>query len=111
MAWAEDIGFCLGLIVESIITYDIIKLLFDSNESVVGAYKAVSKKLGIDIIESCLERVARSGSVDAAREEKAAKPSLELRQEMDLPLEHRNFTTKGGNGLAAGIAPLSSAVY
>lgn len=94
----EDVSFCLGLIVESITNYDIEKLLLDSSKSVMEvedeAYKAITMKFGIDMIETRLKKIARVRTADARREEISAKVSKELRQELNLPLEFRDFASK-----------------
>lgn len=94
----EDVSFCLGIIIESITNYSIKKLLLDSSGSVMEvedeAYKAITMKFGIDMMGTCLEKVARVGSAHTGHEEKAAKVSEELRQELNLPLEFQNFINR-----------------
>lgn len=94
----EEVAYCLNMIVDSIIGYDIKYLLLDASTSVINveeeAYKAVSMKFGIDLLDSRLEKLARVGTADSKREEKAAKVSAELREEVNLPLEFQNFANR-----------------
>ncbi|RDV15832.1 hypothetical protein DXT99_07480 [Pontibacter diazotrophicus] len=94
----EDVSFCLGLIIESIINYDIKKLLLDSSESVMEvedeAYKAITLKFGIDMRETCLKKIARISTTDTEREKQADKLSAELRLELNLPLEFKSFANR-----------------
>jgi len=93
-----EVSFCLGLIVENIRNYHIEKLLLDSSKSVVeieyAAYKAVTFKFAMDLRGTRLKKLARVGTTDTQREEKSAKLSEELRQELNLPMELRNFASK-----------------
>ena len=94
----SEISFCLGLIVENVRNYDIKKLLLDSSKSVVEvedeAYKAIMMKFGMDLRGTRLKKIARLATADTGREEKSAKLSAELRQELNLPVEFRSFTRR-----------------
>ena len=93
-----EVSFCLGLIVENIRNYDIKKLLLDASNSLVEvedeAYKAMATKFAMDLMKTRLKKIARVETADAKREEKSAKMSRELKQELNLPMEFRNFSSK-----------------
>lgn len=95
----SEADFCFGLIVQSIREYDIKKLLLDSSNSVIEvddeAYKSIAAKFAMNLMGTRLERLARVGTADAVREEKSAKVSADVRQELTLPMEFRNFTSRG----------------
>lgn len=48
----------------------------------------------MDLTGTRLRKIARVGTADPAREERSAKVSAELRQELSLPAEYRNFSGK-----------------
>ena len=93
-----EVSFCLELIVDSIRNYDIKNLLLDSSKSVIeveeAAYKTITKKFTLDLTSTRLKRIARVGTADTKREEKSAKLSTELKQELNLPMEFQNFTSQ-----------------
>ncbi|PRY15530.1 hypothetical protein CLV24_102151 [Pontibacter ummariensis] len=93
-----EVSFCLGLIVDNVRVYDIKKLLLDSSKSVIEvedeAYKAITTKFAMDLMGTRLQKLARVGTVDLKREEKSTKLSAELRQELNLPMEFKNFTSR-----------------
>lgn len=95
---SSEVSFCLGLIIESIRNFDIKYLLLDSSNSVVEvedeAYKTITKSFALDLMSTRLKKLARVGTKDIKREEKSAKISEELRQEVNLPMEFGNFSTK-----------------
>ncbi len=94
----SEVGFCLDLIVESVRNYDIKHLLLDSSQSVVEvedqAYKAVTAKFGMDLMKTRLRKIARVATADAKREEKSARISAELRQELNLPMAFQSFPSQ-----------------
>lgn len=94
----SEASFCLELVVENIRCYDIKYLLLDANKSVMDAedqtYKAVTTKFAQDLTNTHLKRIARVETPDTRWEEKAAKVALELRQELNLPIEYQTFPTK-----------------
>lgn len=55
---------------------------------------AVSRKFGIDLMGTRLKKIARLGTADEKREERAASVSQDLRQELSLPVEFKNFFSK-----------------
>jgi hypothetical protein len=91
----SEVSFCLGLIVESIINYDIKFLLLDSSKSVIeidaNAYKAISTRFAMDLMRTRLKKIARLQTTDAIREEKSGKIATELKQELNLPIQFKNF--------------------
>lgn len=93
----SEVSFCLDLIVQNIRNYDIKKLLLDSSQSVIEVenegYKAITQKFGADLKGTRLKKIARVGTSDAKREEMSAKLSTELRLELNLPIEFRNFSS------------------
>lgn len=93
---SSEVAYCLDLIVESIRGYDIKNLLLDASKSVVEvedeAYKAITTKFSMGLMNTRLKKIARVATEDAKREEKSAKITRELRQELHLSIEHRNFT-------------------
>ncbi|MFD2514096.1 hypothetical protein ACFSRY_09485 [Pontibacter locisalis] len=95
---SSEVSFCLGLIIESIRNFDIKYLLLDSSNSVVEvedeAYKTITKSFALDLMSTRLKKLARVGTKDMKREEKSAKISEELRQEVNFPMEFGNFSTK-----------------
>jgi hypothetical protein len=94
----SEVSFCLELIVDSIKNYDIKYLLLDSSKSVIEvddeAYKAIITKLALDLMNSHLKKIARIGTKDTQREEKAAKVATELRLELNLPIDYKSFNSK-----------------
>jgi hypothetical protein len=58
------------------------------------AYKAVTMKFAMDLMGTRLKKLARVGTTDTKREEKSAEVSAELRQEVNLLIDFRNFTSK-----------------
>ncbi|RDV11904.1 hypothetical protein DXT99_23660 [Pontibacter diazotrophicus] len=94
----SEVSFCLGLIVDNIRNYDIKKLLLDSSESMIEveneAYKAIVLQFGMDLMKTRLKRIARVATTNATREESSAKLSGEIRQELNLPIEFKNFIDK-----------------
>jgi hypothetical protein len=94
----SEVSFCLGLIVENVRNYDIKNLLLDSSKSTVDledeAYKAISIQFAKDLFSTRLQRIARVSTTDASREEKAAKLTTELKQELKLPMQFKNFTSQ-----------------
>ncbi|WP_229973160.1 hypothetical protein [Pontibacter harenae] len=95
---SSEVSFCLNLIVENVRGYHIRNLLLDSSKSVIEvedeAYRAITTKFALDLTGTHLKKLARVVTDDAAREERSARVSEELRQEVDLPIEFRNFATK-----------------
>ncbi|WP_162055316.1 hypothetical protein [Pontibacter pamirensis] len=83
---------------ESVRNYDIKHLLLDSSQSVVEvedqAYKAVTAKFGMDLMKTRLRKIARVATADAKREEKSARISAELRQELNLPMAFQSFPSQ-----------------
>ena len=94
----SEVSFCLGLIVESVRNYHIENLLLDSSNSVVEvedeAYRAVTMQFALDLMGTRLKRLARVGTADAGREQKSARVSADIQQEVNLPVEFRNFAAK-----------------
>ena len=94
----SEVSFCLGLIVENVRNYHIKNLLLDSSNSVVEvedeAYRAITMKFAMALMGTRLKKVARVGTADADREQKSARLSADIRQEVNLPVEFRNFATK-----------------
>ena len=72
--------------------------MLDSSNSVVEvedeAYRAIAMKFAMDLMGTRLKRLARAGTADADREQKSARLSANMRQEVNLPVEFRNFATK-----------------
>lgn len=95
---SSEVSFCLGLIVESVKNYHIGNLLLDSSKSVVEvedeAYRALVLKFSMDLMGTRLKKLARVGTADARREEKAASLSAEVRQRANLPIEFKSFATE-----------------
>jgi len=94
----SEVSFCLGLIVENIRNYDIKNLLLDSSKSVIEAedeaYKTLTTKFSMDLMATRLRKIARVATTDIKREEKSSKLSAELKQEMNLPIEFKNFSDR-----------------
>ncbi|MCJ8163318.1 hypothetical protein MKJ04_00580 [Pontibacter sp. E15-1] len=94
----SEVSFCLGLIVENITNYDIKHLLLDSSNSIVDveeqAYRAISMKFAMDLMGTRLKKIARVGTADAVREEKAAKLSAELTQELNPTMVSQSFSSQ-----------------
>jgi hypothetical protein len=94
----SEVSFCLELIVENIRNYDIKHLLLDSSKSVVGleaeAYKSLTTKFSRDLMSTRLKKIARVGTTNPQREEQTAKLSTELRQELNFPIQFKNFPTQ-----------------
>jgi len=95
---ASEVSFCFGLIVENVRNYHIKNLLLDSSKSIVEvedeAYKAITMKFAMDLMGTRLKKLARVGTIDTEREEKSAKLSADIKQEVNLPVEFRNFATR-----------------
>jgi hypothetical protein len=93
-----EVSFCLGLIVDNIRNFDIKNLLLDSSQSVVEieeeSYKAITSKFAVDLMSTRLQKIARVGTTDTSREEKSAKLSTELKQELNLPIAFKNFSNQ-----------------
>src|SRR5690349_20403673 len=91
----SEVSYCLGLIVEHIRNYAIKKLLLDSSNSVVEvedeAYKTITTQFAINLMSTRLKKLARVGTTNAHREESSAKISQEIKQELNLPIEYKNF--------------------
>ncbi|MFD3002892.1 hypothetical protein ACFS7Z_21170 [Pontibacter toksunensis] len=94
----SQVAYCLDLIVESIKGYDIKYLLLDSSKSVVEvedeAYKATTLKFSQALMSTRLKKIARVGTEDTKREEKSAKVAKELKQELNLPIDFRNYADR-----------------
>jgi hypothetical protein len=94
----SEVSFCLELIVENVRNYDIKHLLLDSSKSVLGlegeAYKSLSIKFSRDLMSTRLKKIARVGTTNSNREEKSAKLTTELRQELNFPIQFQNFTNQ-----------------
>lgn len=95
---SSEVGYCLDLIIESIKGYDIKYLLLDSSKSVVEiedeAYKATIMKFSMALMSTRLKKIARIGTEDTKREEKSAKVAQELKQELNMPIDFKNFSDK-----------------
>lgn len=93
-----EVSACLDIVVSNIRNYDIKKLLLDSSKSVIEAedeaYKAVTTKFGLDLMNTRLKKIARVATTDTKREAKSAQVSAELRRELNLPIEFRNFSNQ-----------------
>ena len=93
----SEVRFSLELIVENIRNYDIKNLLLDSSNSIIevedSAYKSVTSKFATDLMATRLQKIARVVTSDAKREERSARLATELKQEMNMPVEFKNFTT------------------
>ncbi|MDQ4140973.1 MAG: hypothetical protein M3142_10660 [Bacteroidota bacterium] len=93
----SEVSFCLNLIVENIRNYHIKNLLLDSSKSVIEVddevYKSITMRFGMELMSTNLKKLARVGTYDKKREEKSARISGELRQELQLPIEFKNFST------------------
>ncbi|GHA65499.1 hypothetical protein [Pontibacter akesuensis] len=94
----SEVRFSLELIVENIRNYDIKNLLLDSSNSIIevedSAYKSVTSKFATDLMATRLQKIARVVTSDAKREERSARLATELKQEMNMPVEFKNFTTR-----------------
>jgi hypothetical protein len=94
----SEVSFCLELIVENVRNYDIKHLLLDSSKSVLGlegeAYKSITVKFSKDLMSTRLKKIARVGTSDRYREERSAKLTTELRQELNFPIQFKNFTSQ-----------------
>ena len=90
-----EVSYCLDLIVESIRTYDIKNLLLDSSKSVLDledeAYKALTTPFAIALGSTHLKKIARVGTADIKREDKAIKLSVELQAELNYPIAYKSF--------------------
>jgi hypothetical protein len=95
---SSEVSFCLGLIIDTIRNYNIKNLLLDSSKTVIEAedeaYKAIIAKFGMDLMSSQLKKLARISTQDVVREERSAKISGELKEELNLPISFKNFTNK-----------------
>ena len=103
-----EVSYCLDLMVESIRTYDIKKMLLDSSQTLIevedASYKAVMAQFAWALADTHLKKIARVGTADIMREDKAAKLASELRAEVNLPVEYKSFIsqTEAMNWLLAG---------
>ncbi|GAA4443466.1 hypothetical protein GCM10023188_44280 [Pontibacter saemangeumensis] len=94
----EEVRHCLGLIVESVRQYEVRNLLLDASKSVVEVGEEAHRTLLIDFClelqGSPLERVARVATPDPGREERSARLSAELIQELEPALAFGSFATE-----------------
>ncbi|WP_147294168.1 hypothetical protein [Pontibacter diazotrophicus] len=94
----SEIGYCLSMIFESIKNYDIKHLLLDCRCSIVEIedehYKSIAFEFSKVLMKTRLNRIARVGTADAGREERAAKISEELDQELPLRVVYRSFSSR-----------------
>lgn len=92
---SSEVAYCLDLIIESIKGYDIKHLLLDSSKSIVEvedeAYKAITMTFSLALMKTRLKKIARIGTGSASREENSARIVNELRHELNMPIEFRNF--------------------
>ena len=91
---ADEIGLALGDIVGNIRNFGVRRLLIDSRKTVGGIgnghYDKITARFTRDIIASPVEKVARIGSADAAREARLA----ELLKACGMRIAFRNFATR-----------------
>lgn len=95
---SSEVVYCLELIIESIKGYDIKHLLLDSSKSVIEvedeAYKAITQNFSLALMSTRLKKIARIGTQDTKREEKSVKVASELKQELNLSIDFRNFNDR-----------------
>ena len=103
-----EVSYCLELMVESIRNYNIKKMLLDSSHTLIevedASYKAVMAQFAWALADTHLKKIARVGTDDIKREDKAARLASELRAEVNLPVEYKSFLshTEAMNWLLAG---------
>ncbi|MDQ3290557.1 MAG: hypothetical protein M3Q05_04635 [Bacteroidota bacterium] len=94
----SEVSFCLNLIVDNIRNYHIKNLLLDSSKSIIEVedevYKNITLRFGMDLMNTNLKKLARVGTIDKKREERSAKLSGEISQELQLPIEFKNFSNR-----------------
>lgn len=86
-----QVRYCLGLIAEGVRNYDIKSLLMDCSKSVVEdegeTHKALARQLSTDLMKTRLRKLAWVAATNAGL-------CLELRRELSLSIEFRNFSSK-----------------
>ena len=88
----SETSYCLGLIMDTLRNYDIKHLVLDCSKTVVEtgseAYKSMVGNLYQSLMGTRLKKIAQVGTAEALRQ---GKYFVELKQELNLPIEFCSF--------------------
>jgi hypothetical protein len=92
----SEVERSLDIIVETIVNYDIKKLLLDSSKAIIEvddeAYRNIIMKFSMDLMRTRLKFLARVGSPLEQQEKRATRVAEEAKRVSAVPVEFQNFT-------------------
>ncbi|MBB6613031.1 hypothetical protein H7F15_18465 [Pontibacter sp. Tf4] len=93
-----EIKNSINIILETIVNYNIKKMLLDASNTVVSIgheeSHEISMYLAKGLVRTCLQKVARVQSPNTVLEERSDKTIQVIENTLQLPFELQNFTTK-----------------
>ena len=92
---AAQASLCLELITKNVRSHEVHYLLLDASNAIQEveeeSYKALLKDFSLELMTTCLKKVARVGSQDNEKEKLTTQIACELKAELNLPLQYRQF--------------------
>jgi hypothetical protein len=93
-----EIKHSINILVDTVISYDVKKLLLDSTRTIISVSAEESSEIALylagGLVRTRVQKVARLESPNAAVEETAQNNIRQIKDAQQLPFELQNFTSR-----------------